>query len=148
MFPLDLLANLIANGHFDRVLEYYNGILFLTTNRVGTLDEAFKSRVHLSLYYPALGRSQTEEIMKMNLDRLDVIEEQRAKPTSQKQLLIRKENICKFAVDHWDRHAANDGEGRWNGRQIRNAVQIAASLALYDRKMDESQGMKDFPPCQ
>lgn len=38
----------------DSVLKYYNGILFLTTNRVGTLDEAFKSRVHLSLYYPAV----------------------------------------------------------------------------------------------
>lgn len=36
---------------FLRVLEYYNGLLFLTTNRVGTIDEAFKSRIHLSLYY-------------------------------------------------------------------------------------------------
>ncbi|ORY62356.1 uncharacterized protein BCR38DRAFT_346458, partial [Pseudomassariella vexata] len=35
---------------FLRVLEYYNGILFLTTDRVGTLDEAFKLRVHLSLW--------------------------------------------------------------------------------------------------
>lgn len=36
---------------FLRVLEYYNGLLFLTTNRVGAVDEAFKSRIHLSLYY-------------------------------------------------------------------------------------------------
>ena len=36
---------------FLRVLEYYNGLLFLTTNRVGTIDEAFKSRIHISLYY-------------------------------------------------------------------------------------------------
>ena len=39
---------------FLRVLEYYNGLLFLTTNRVGTIDEAFKSRIHLSLYYVCL----------------------------------------------------------------------------------------------
>ncbi|KAI1126963.1 hypothetical protein F5Y10DRAFT_293311 [Nemania abortiva] len=131
---------------FLRVLEYYNGILFLTTNRVGTLDEAFKSRVHLSLYYPALGRFQTEQIMRLNLDRLEVIEKQRAASTSQKPLFIRKDGICKFAGDHWDRHFSNDGEGRWNGRQIRNAVQIAASLALYDRKIDTDQGAEDFPP--
>lgn len=35
---------------FLRMLEYYKGILFLTTNRIGTFDEAFKSRIHLSLF--------------------------------------------------------------------------------------------------
>lgn len=39
---------------FLRILEYYNGVLFLTTNRVGTLDDAFKSHIHMSLYYPVL----------------------------------------------------------------------------------------------
>ena len=29
---------------FLRVLEYYEGILILTSNRVGTFDEAFKSQ--------------------------------------------------------------------------------------------------------
>ncbi|KAI0966413.1 hypothetical protein F4678DRAFT_466486 [Xylaria arbuscula] len=126
--------------------EYYNGILFLTTNRVGTLDEAFKSRVHLSLYYPALGRSQTEQIMRMNLERLGMIENQRTESTSQIQLFIRKDQICKFVAEHWDRHVENDGEGRWNGRQIRNAVQIAASLALYDKQTDRDEGAQGIPP--
>lgn len=40
---------------FLRVLEYFTGMLFLTTNRVGAFDEAFKSRIHISLYYPPLG---------------------------------------------------------------------------------------------
>lgn len=35
---------------FLRMLEYYKGILFLTTNRIGTFDEAFKSRIHISLF--------------------------------------------------------------------------------------------------
>lgn len=30
--------------------------------------------------------------------------------------------------------------GRWNGRQIRNAVQIASSLAWYDNKVDKPPG--------
>ncbi|KAI1856392.1 hypothetical protein JX265_011639 [Neoarthrinium moseri] len=131
---------------FLRVLEYYNGILFLTTNRVGTLDEAFKSRVHLSLYYPALDRNQTEDIIRMNLVRLKSIEEQRSKVSGQKAPIIYKDKICKFAVDHWDRHAINDGQGRWNGRQIRNAVQIAASLAWYERKVDKTPGTEELPP--
>jgi hypothetical protein len=45
----DLKRNAMVSV-FLRVLEYYSGILFLTTNRVGTIDEAFKSRIHISLY--------------------------------------------------------------------------------------------------
>ncbi|KAH0564821.1 hypothetical protein GP486_001794 [Trichoglossum hirsutum] len=54
---------------FLRVLEYYSGILFLTTNRVGTFDGAFKSRVHLSLRYPALDEESTRKVWEMNLRR-------------------------------------------------------------------------------
>jgi len=43
---------------FLRILEYYTGILFLTTNRVGTFDEAFRSRIHMWLYYPPLDSSK------------------------------------------------------------------------------------------
>ncbi|RYP52432.1 hypothetical protein DL768_002398 [Monosporascus sp. mg162] len=53
---------------FLRVLEYYAGILFLTTNRVGDFDEAFVSRIHISLYYPQLDLASTEAIFKLNLD--------------------------------------------------------------------------------
>ncbi|KAJ6520231.1 AAA family ATPase [Mycena sanguinolenta] len=36
---------------FLRLLEHYQGILFLTTNRVNTFDPAFKSRIHMALQY-------------------------------------------------------------------------------------------------
>ena len=36
---------------FLRVLEYYEGILILTSNRVGTFDEAFKSGIQFALHY-------------------------------------------------------------------------------------------------
>ncbi|KAF2144007.1 uncharacterized protein K452DRAFT_223451 [Aplosporella prunicola CBS 121167] len=39
---------------FLRILEYYEGIMFLTTNRVNTFDSAFQSRIHISLEYPEL----------------------------------------------------------------------------------------------
>lgn len=47
---------------FLRVLNYYDGVSFPTTNRVGTIDEAFRSRVHLSLHYAPLEKQQTIEI--------------------------------------------------------------------------------------
>jgi SpoVK/Ycf46/Vps4 family AAA+-type ATPase len=39
---------------FLRVLEYYEGFLFLTSNRIDTIDAAVESRIHLSLQYHAL----------------------------------------------------------------------------------------------
>jgi hypothetical protein len=47
---------------FLRVLEYYEGIIFLTTNRVGVFDTAFKSRVHLAIRYPALSTPSRREL--------------------------------------------------------------------------------------
>lgn len=56
---------------FLRMLEYFTGVLFLTTNRVGAFDEAFKSRIRISLYYPPPDWQQTDEIWKMDLRRLN-----------------------------------------------------------------------------
>jgi hypothetical protein len=39
---------------FLRILEYYEGLLFLTTNRIDNIDAAFQSRIHISLAYPDL----------------------------------------------------------------------------------------------
>lgn len=48
------------------MLEYYPGLLFLTTNRVGVLDEAVRSRIHVSLYYPSNGNTGTVKIWQSN----------------------------------------------------------------------------------
>lgn len=116
---------------FLRVLEYYNGILFLTTNRAGALDEAFKSRVQVSIYYPPLSETQTREIWQMNLDRLKTIEEQRCKSTHELPLEIFDNEIMEFAMNHYHHHSQTS---RWNGRQIRNSFQIASSLAYYESR--------------
>ena len=47
---------------FLRALDYFQGILFLTTNRVGHFDEAFISRIHLSLGYEKLDNLAREKI--------------------------------------------------------------------------------------
>lgn len=62
---------------FLRILQYYSGILFLTTNRVGTLDSAFRSRIHVTLYYRKLNKTQALMIWKTNLSRLHKLNEDR-----------------------------------------------------------------------
>ena len=44
-------------GCFLRLLDYYQGILFLTTNRAEVLDHAVMSRVMLKLVYPDLDQA-------------------------------------------------------------------------------------------
>ena len=46
----DILQNCIV-GTFLRLMEYYNGILFLTSNRPDTIDDAIMSRVTLHIRY-------------------------------------------------------------------------------------------------
>ncbi|UKZ61311.1 uncharacterized protein TrAtP1_002577 [Trichoderma atroviride] len=132
----DLNRNALVSV-FLRVLEYYSGILFLTTNRVGTLDEAFKSRIHVSLYYPPLGKRQTLAIFDVNIRKLTNIENDKekfqhdgdVKSSKRPTLEIDRDSILAFAASHFDR---NEPSERWNGRQIRNAFQIAYSLAQFD----------------
>jgi AAA+ superfamily predicted ATPase len=58
-------------------MEYYSGILFLTTNRPGQLDEAIKPRVHSALLYRTLSLEQTRNIFRLNIKRLEMIEHKR-----------------------------------------------------------------------
>ncbi|EAQ84869.1 hypothetical protein CHGG_08883 [Chaetomium globosum CBS 148.51] len=138
---------------FLRTLEYYPGILFLTTNRPGVLDEAVKSRVHVNLNYPAFTLDQTLELFKINIERLEDIEKvrfkaQQASPNpgpARQPMEIRKNEILKFATKHYN----GDKALRWNGRQIRNAFQIAASLARFQHQQPQPQPQphQDQPPA-
>ncbi|KAI8157954.1 ATPase family AAA domain-containing protein 3B, partial [Colletotrichum sp. SAR 10_86] len=107
---------------FLRVLEYYSGILFLTTNRVGDFDEAFTSRIHMSLYYPELSEKKTLKVFKINLD---LIRERFA--LKGRHIDIDVMEIAAFATQHYINHPS----ARWNGRQIRNACQTALALAEF-----------------
>ena len=125
---------------FLRILEYYNGVLFLTTNRVGKLDPAITSRVHLNLHYRRLQADEFRNVFNLNIEKLEQIEQQRAELFSERKLYILKDEILQFASDHF--RATGSGRESWNGRQIRNAFLIASSLARYEA---EAQGA-DFQP--
>ncbi len=55
---------------FLRLLEYFQGILFLTTNRVETFDDAFQSRIHVALRYGELTTKAKKTVWKMFIDRV------------------------------------------------------------------------------
>ncbi|KAM7205977.1 putative aaa family atpase [Rhypophila sp. PSN 637] len=118
---------------FLRILDYYTGILFMTTNRVGALDEAFRSRIHYSVLYPLLSAQQALDIWKINLDRLRTIDAEHQHKAGRKPMEIDSDQIIRFA----ERHLFHDRKREkatqwWNGRQIRNIFQVARSLAYAD----------------
>ncbi|KAL4911439.1 hypothetical protein BDW74DRAFT_172902 [Aspergillus multicolor] len=136
--PTDLERNALVSV-FLRVLEYYTGILFLTTNRVGYIDEAFRSRIHISLHYPSLDEESTKQIWKLNLDRLKTVEEERAAATCQTPLTIDVKGIKRFAMKHYKYSERGRETSKWNGRQIRNAFLIASALARYEKENPDSK---------
>ncbi|KAM7195320.1 hypothetical protein V8F20_007539 [Naviculisporaceae sp. PSN 640] len=106
---------------FLRQLEYYSGILFLTTNRPGTIDEAFKSRIHVSLRYPGIDLNATRQMWENILTRLEKENE-----TAEIKIEFNREKLLNFAEQHYKRRVAS--HSCWNGRQIRNAFQTALAL--------------------
>lgn len=59
--PHDIHRNALVSV-FLRLTEYYQGILFLTTNRVATFDEAFQSRIHMGIRYENLTAKARKKI--------------------------------------------------------------------------------------
>ncbi|KAF5621674.1 AAA family ATPase [Fusarium sp. NRRL 25303] len=112
---------------FLRTLEYYTGILFLTTNRVGTFDEAFTSRIHISLYYPPLNLESTVAVFKVNLTRIKARFEKK-KERGEAELELDELSIATFIHRYFEKNK----DARWNGRQIRNACQTALALAEFE----------------
>lgn len=46
------------------MIEYYEGVLFLTTNRKADLDNAFLSRIHITIKFPQLSSEVRAAIWK------------------------------------------------------------------------------------
>ncbi|GJJ06517.1 hypothetical protein Clacol_000709 [Clathrus columnatus] len=96
---------------FLRHLEYYPAILFLTTNRVRTFDGAFLSRIHIALHFHDLSRDARGSVWKAFLTKLGVTigNDLKADVTEEQLEKLSDKDI--------------------NGRQVKNAVKTASSLA-------------------
>ncbi|KAJ6601323.1 P-loop containing nucleoside triphosphate hydrolase protein [Mycena vulgaris] len=92
---------------FLRQLEYYQGILILTTNMIAQCDPAFESRIHFSIHYPDLGFDSRKKIWLTFLAKVLT-------------------NPANIALEDLDRLANIP----LNGRQIKNVVSSAQCIAL------------------
>ncbi|EWG38425.1 hypothetical protein FVEG_01636 [Fusarium verticillioides 7600] len=126
----DLERNALVSV-FLRVLEYYEGILILTSNRVGTFDEAFKSRIQLSLHYESLTKNQRRTIWENFLNRLNNLEQENLKiePIEERKRKFEENKGINF--DDIERHLADLAEEQMNWRRIRNAITTARQLAKF-----------------
>jgi AAA+ superfamily predicted ATPase len=99
---------------FLRELEYFDGILFLTTNRPGDIDEAFQSRIHVSIGLKALNVEERRQVWAVFI---------RDMALSDKE----KRALLEYVTQNFD-------EDKLNGRQIRNAVRTSLALAQLKRE--------------
>jgi hypothetical protein len=131
---------------FLRVLEYHEGIMFLTTNRVSTFDPAFQSRIHISIDYPELSPESRRKIWENFLGRHNdaqaaarlkplknptssiqsasgIIEEQdELAGKARRELLTQPHAITKHEIRQLSLL-------KLNGRQIKNMLKTAQLLA-------------------
>jgi len=139
----DLERNALVSV-FLRVLEYYEGIMILTSNRVGTFDEAFKSRIQLSLHYENLTVGQRTKIWKNFLSRLRDLDDTGpssstsstaiaavTEPGSRKRKFVEPIDID---FDDVESYVTELAEFEMNGRQIRNAITTARQLAKFKKQ--------------
>lgn len=68
--PHDIHRNSLVSV-FLRLTEYYQGILFLTTNRVETFDEAFQSRIHMGIRYENLTAKARKKIWMHHIGKVE-----------------------------------------------------------------------------
>ncbi|KAI0878207.1 hypothetical protein GGS24DRAFT_13174 [Hypoxylon argillaceum] len=109
---------------FLRTLERYDGILILTSNRVGTFDEAIKSRIQLALRYPPLDAPSRLKIWRNFLDILSADNED----IDADDILAHMDTLTSYEM---------------NGRQICNVLTTARQLALFEQETLDWDRIKD-----
>jgi len=99
----DIVRNAMV-GIFLRLLEYHQGVLFLTTNRLKSFDPAFQSRVSIAIKYKRLDFESRKKIWSNFLESAGL-------PQPEPSDL---DSLAQFKL---------------NGRQIRNTLRLAAVVA-------------------
>ncbi len=96
----DVVRNSLVSV-FLRLLEYHQGVMFLTTNRVADFDPAFHSRISIAMHYSSLDQTARRQVWQNLLQAAQV------------------ENIDYNLLSGYP----------LNGRQIKNTIRLAQGLA-------------------
>jgi AAA+ superfamily predicted ATPase len=106
--PSDQLEQNAMVAVFLRQLEYFQGIVFLTSNRVSVFDAAIKSRIHLALQY--------------------------SPPAQDIRRLLWRKHLASVPAEELGldiEEALNKMQGaKMNGREISNSITTARTLAM------------------
>ncbi|KAI1151091.1 P-loop containing nucleoside triphosphate hydrolase protein [Nemania diffusa] len=103
---------------FLRLLEYYKGILFLTTNRVATIDAAFESRIDLIIPFDALDQAARREVW-----------------TNFANRLVESHELCDDNFDELSQQ-------KLNGREIKSSIKTALMLANSEEKKLQMEDLR------
>jgi hypothetical protein len=138
---------------FLRMLEYYPGIMILTSNRSLDLDEALVSRFHLRLIYPPLNREAVRRVWNSYCSEKKIQQFVADHGAGRPRVTI-ADGVKEWWVQHYDKATQNPGEqtqeaqgtqasqdtaeqepGKpwWSGRDIQFAFRHAVSLAVYEK---------------
>ncbi|KAK5056713.1 hypothetical protein LTR84_012245 [Exophiala bonariae] len=109
---------------FLRTMEYYQGVLFLTTNRPGHIDDSFISRITVPIQYPSL-RPETQKLI---IDKL----------------VRNSQETGTILVDPKAKQYLIDNCGSLNGRQLRNTLNNAVSIAEIQKRRNQQLHSQDF----
>lgn len=105
-------------GVFLRLLEYFNGVIFFTSNRLDVIDRAVLSRVTVVIKYPNLNKKIRKKIWMDNFERANL-------------KINSAENLATIEM---------------SGRDIRNYVKLCSYI--YDKAVEEENVLsliKEFP---
>lgn len=124
----DILRNAMI-GILLKLLEYHQGVMFLTTNRVAEFDTAFYSRISVALRYDALDDAARAKVWRNLLDAAGLTH-------------VMETTLSAHVL---------------NGRQIKNVIRLSMSLAqeqqvpvsvdLVDQCVRMSQAFLNAPGC-
>lgn len=108
---------------FLRELEYFKGIIFLTTNLSSTIDLAFRSRVNIHLFFSPLSFPYRTQLWRKFLDRLLLEPPSSAASESSANT---NPGFRRLETAEIEQLAAWE----MNGREIKNAVKTARNWCL------------------
>jgi hypothetical protein len=101
-----------------RVLEYFKGVLIMTTNRVKSIDLAIQSRINLAVMYPELEGDRGKKVWQGYVAQL-------RDGANSTEAAIQD-------IRDWIENKDEMGSDGLNGRQIRNIFTLAQTLAQKD----------------
>ena len=109
---LKFAESLANHSVFLRRLEYYQGLMFLTTNRISAIDPAFRSRLDLILPYHDLSEVSRRQVWVNFIQKLGP-------------------GIASISESDFDELAKT----QLNGREIKNSIKTALVLANHDKPL-------------